>query len=938
MKLTKNTRLSKKPFKADNGAILSNSTTQYSKPKPYQVDNFGNKTNSPGMDISKATSGTSSSMSPTSFDYSGLATTGMAMGVGAIEKQQASLEAVGKAPSLSGEMGKGALKGASYIAPVALNPAMLSATMGLSALAVPVAAGIGAGVNYVTGNKKINAFNSAKETARKNFLSSQESFAKQNSQYNMLDAVNRGYSTQGSNMSSFYKNGGVVYKQGGSLNPISSDTKLAVGRSHEQGGIKMSEDAEIEGGETVVNKGDHTLVVSDNLVNPITGKTFAKDDLRLAKLARKYEGATTQLAKNSLKHIQSKREELHDLQQQMNGDASDMNTAQNGGKLRPINILTKPVKTSPRPSTHLAENGMKLYQRGGKTKKLNFTPPSNTYTPKDSLEAEGLNTVRHERKYGMVGRQPHLNYGFNDPEGTPPVKNEEEAVKRYVKRQGQDKRFVGEVRNKLNDYNFNSNRSKEDLLLHAAGYITDRELNIDEAGQPGINQKLKDLWAKHGSELIAKANSDKSFISKIDNSKDFAYKTKGIYSKKDNPTQDPNYVSSNYPMWKQRMSEINKVDYSALNKKQPASTTTTSTPSKGNIKTSTSGGRTYTGGSGSLYNINSKGERFIQKPGGQWVKTDKFPDSVEKQFGSSNTPTKLDLDKLDNSTQPFRVGDTNPVDGETIGERVAVDNKYSPTGSKVTDVKDISYKGSSNNQPSTSKGNSTGKNLRKAWDKTKEIGEAALPTLSRAGKLASYTAPALVQYYANKADIARQKGMKIPDAPQQGFQSLAKQNMEADRAAIRKQQADFNAGVVGTLADSQTAALLKANMASKAGDALVGVNQAERNANIATSNAQTEMNLGIDTRNKLAKYQQAGMQLEKDIDLSRRRAGNVAELSANLRDVQNTNRQEKYLDMDSAIKVAGLDERGQAYLTRQGANPRGYWMRKNGGKLTKLRR
>lgn len=733
MKLTKNTRLSKKPFKANNGyAAYNPGTFDPNKQVALNEQEFGVTPSSvqtintgvapqggqsalrlegakatpdlsgQKIDFNKSSSG--SALSPKSFDYSNLATTGMAMGIGAIENQQAQLASVNKAPSLSGEMGKGALKGASYIAPVALNPAMLSATMGLSALTVPVAAGIGAGVNYVTGNKKINAFNSAKETARKNFLSSQESFAKQNSQYNMLDAVNRGYSTQGSNMSSFYKNGGVVYKQGGSLNPISSDTKLAVGRSHEQGGIKMSEDAEIEGGETVVDKGDHTLVVSDNLVNPITGRTFAKDDLRLAKLARKYEGATTQLAKNSLKHIQAKREALHGLQQQMNGDASDMDTAQNGGKLRPINILTKPVKTTPRPSTHLAKDGMKLYGKGG------------------------------ELPIGIFGELP-----------SSPVKDKTNFVERRV----------------------------------SYGY------------------------------------------------------TKG-----------------DAPKW----------------------------------TTTEKGGKMHKSPEGD-YHITAKGEKLFRPVGSkEWQNIPKFPEKIEAQDIKAPAPLKSD---------PF------------------------PINAKVPEK-----------EVTTSK---PGISARK-------VGEAALPTLSRAGKLASYAAPALAQYYANKADIARQKGMKIPDAPQQGFQSLAKQNMEADKAAIRKQQADFNAGVAGTLADSQTAALLKANMASKAGDALVGVNQAERNANIATANAQTEMNLDIDARNKLAKYQQAGLQLEKDIDLSRRRAGNVAELSANLRDVQNTNRQEKYLDMDSAIKVAGLDERGQAYLTRQGANPKGYWMRKNGGKLTKLRR
>lgn len=774
MKLTKNARLSKKPFKANNGyAVYDPKTFDPNKQLTLNEQEFGItpssvqtptgiaplKGQSPvrlegakttpdlsGQNIDFNKSSSSSPLSPKSFDYSGLATTGMAMGVGAIEKQQASLEAVGKAPSLSGEMGKGALKGASYIAPVALNPAMLSATMGLSALAVPVAAGIGAGVNYVTGNKKIKEFNTQMDAKKSLARQALIDRTNQSSQYNQLDAVNRGYSTQGSNMSSFYKNGGVVYKQGGSLNPISLDTKLAVGRSHEDGGIKMSEDAEIEGGETVVDKGDHTLVVSDNLVNPITGRTFAKDDLRLAKLARKYEGATTQLAKNSLKHIQAKREALHGLQQQMNGDASDMDTAQNGGKLRPINILTKPVKTTPRPSTHLAKDGMKLYGNGGKTKKADSSDKNYDALKKGTFKVDDLQGGQAywiDSKTGKLVREP-----LKGPNaGEPVVLNDDEA----------------------------------------------REVD------------------------------NKYFKSKL-------------------------YKNSTVP------------------------------------------------------------------------------------------PAKIDPSKVDNTPAPSASLAGNPMTGNTIGKRVS-DN--SPVGGTME-----GYNKTSNKvvQPSTLKGDSTGKNLRKVWDKTKEVGEAALPTLSRAGKLASYAAPALAQYYANKADIARQKGMKIPDAPQQGFQSLAKQNMEADRAAIRKQQADFNAGVAGTLADSQTAALLKANMASKAGDALVGVNQAERNANIETANKQTQLNLGIDAANKAAKYQQAGMQLEKDIDLSRRRAGNVAELSANIQQVQDVDRREKWADADTLVKVAGLDERGIQYLDRIGANPAGHYtgrkllISRNGGKLTKLRK
>jgi hypothetical protein len=749
MRLTKNTRLDKKPYKANNGYAAYNPTTfdpnkQISlneqefgiTPSSVQTLNTGvapqggqsalrleGAKTTPDLsgqkiDFNKSSSG-ASAMSPKSFDYSGLATTGMAMGVGAIENQQASLAAVDKAPSLGGEMGKGALKGASMVAPIALNPAMLTATGGLSSIAVPIAAGAGFITNYFTGNKKIDEFN--KDKAARKSLADQALVQRTNqaSQYNQMYAANRGYSAQGTNMSSFYgkhggklmkcATGGKIYKEGGSLNPVASDTKLALGRTHEQGGIKMSPDAEIEGGETVVNKGDHTLVVSDNLVNPETGRTFAKDDLKLARLQSKYEKSTSPLSRNSLKVVQAKRDKLHNMQQEMNGDASDQQMAHNGGKMRPINILTKPVKTSPRPATHFAKDGMKLYGKGGKDYR--------------------------NIPMGIFGETP-----------SSPAKDK-----------------------------------TEDFVTRKANF---------------------------------------------------------------------GYTKGDAPQW----------------------------------TTTEKGGKMHKSPEGD-YHITAEGKKLFRPVGSKtWQDRAVFPEKIEPK--EIKTPSALKND-------PF------------------------PVNAKVPEKEITTSKPELN---------------------VRRVGEAVLPGLQRAGKLASYAAPGLAQYYANKADIARQQGMKIPDAPQQGFVNLAKQNMEADRAAIRKQQADYNAGVTGSLADSQTAQLLKANMASKAGDALVKINQDQRNANIETANRQTQVNLGIDAANKEGKYKQAYSQLEKDVDLSRRKAGNVSELSANLRDVQNTNRQERYSDMDAAIKVAGLDERGVKYLDSIGANPRTFWRGyKKGGKLTKLR-
>jgi hypothetical protein len=123
----------------------------------------------------------------------------------------------------------------------------------------------------------------------------------------------------------------------------------------------------------------------------------------------KFEGKTSNLAKNSIKQINAKREILHNMQQKMNGDATDegqnQNMAENGMRLnnvgvagqgptseditykadipiagRPspirfapkevkkLNMLSKPVQ-SPVPvrtqALNYAKDGMKMYRDGG---------------------------------------------------------------------------------------------------------------------------------------------------------------------------------------------------------------------------------------------------------------------------------------------------------------------------------------------------------------------------------------------------------------------------------------------------------------------------------------------------------------------------------------------------------------------------------------------
>lgn len=126
----------------------------------------------------------------------------------------------------------GALKGGSAGFQIGSNPMLMAATGGLSA---PIAAALGAIGGGVSG------FNQNQKELN-------------NYQKNKLD----------------------IYRAlGGPIDMIE-------GPSHEQGGVQLTENTEAEGGEAMVGN----EVLSDRLVNPLTGNTFAKD---AEKLKNKYK-------------------------------------------------------------------------------------------------------------------------------------------------------------------------------------------------------------------------------------------------------------------------------------------------------------------------------------------------------------------------------------------------------------------------------------------------------------------------------------------------------------------------------------------------------------------------------------------------------------------------------------------------------------------------
>lgn len=87
----------------------------------------------------------------------------------------------------------------------------------------------------------------------------------------------------------YAQTGGKVVP-GGIIKPLSSTASLAEGNLHKDGGIQLNKDVEVEGGEGIHKIGKSTVVSSDSLENPETGKTFAEEMTNLEAHKGRLEG------------------------------------------------------------------------------------------------------------------------------------------------------------------------------------------------------------------------------------------------------------------------------------------------------------------------------------------------------------------------------------------------------------------------------------------------------------------------------------------------------------------------------------------------------------------------------------------------------------------------------------------------------------------------
>ena len=166
------------------------------------------------------------------------------------------------------------------------------------------------------------------------------------------------------------------------------------------------------------------------------------------------------------------------------------------------------------------------------------------------------------------------NFGYNNWKKfghSRPPESIDEAVEYYKKDYlPKVKNYPIEVRKRIGDYIFNTGRSPEDLLLHASGKLSLKELNSTGTS--------KDKWETNKGE-IEKMFSDPNFISKLDKSRDDVYKT----TKTTNGQPNPAYDAS----WKYRVNLFNDNASSSTNN-APVSQNTQTQQTQGPVNSASS--------------------------------------------------------------------------------------------------------------------------------------------------------------------------------------------------------------------------------------------------------------------------------------------------------------------------------------------------------------
>jgi hypothetical protein len=416
--------------------------------------------------------------------------------------------------SVGGAAAKKGLNWAGTAASIALRPEVLAATGGFSALAIPVAGGIGAvlgGTDQVRENKYTDFQNSANKRRQQNNLYNPNPYG-MDSSYTM-NAANGG-NIGPSNIKNYYADGGEMVNLSSDVVQVEGDEpqlKDGVVKRDDRTGQPI---AMVNHNEVIKN--GQQVFSDEKKISKKAGLqiTFAKTAEILAKQKGKLE---TQLEKrggedvytaNAIKAVDRQMNSLFGLQER---------TATQMGLREP----------APQQAMAMRSGGnLKGYANGG-------GQPFGVYSPEQSYIG---NMMDFEFKQGSPSGGGLTNYGYNLPRGfikdlnpksntynliinkktkapynstgifNDAPKTREEAIARYKKEYLPEvQQYPQSQQSQVGDYIYNSGRNPNDLILNSAGLMSLDQINGTDV-TPGSGLKSGSLGQQRLFAPIIAAN------------------------------------------------------------------------------------------------------------------------------------------------------------------------------------------------------------------------------------------------------------------------------------------------------------------------------------------------------------------------------------------------------------------------------------------------
>lgn len=203
-----------------------------------------------------------------------------------------------------------------------------------------------------------------------------------NSNPKTLDQINPRYAQMG---------GKIKMVKGGILEPISKTAVQAHGKSHEEGGVELNKQVEIEGGEGVHDIKGKTVVSSDTLKDPDNGYSFAEIMTHLERQKGKYERLLDEEMKKNegkmsnsailyKKKIKELTDEINKIYQKQEAVATQMGLRDAQGNPNQLSQDIVPSPENPNPPMQLSRYGGKFRkikaESGLENTEPSITPPA----------------------------------------------------------------------------------------------------------------------------------------------------------------------------------------------------------------------------------------------------------------------------------------------------------------------------------------------------------------------------------------------------------------------------------------------------------------------------------------------------------------------------------------------------------------------------------